>query len=84
MECLTDIRDSEFSASMNRTRDVINTMEYSSWTGGPITTDHENLVKSYSCHPSMLGKGHVEMDPKGPVWVSSIGSPQNTLFMGAS
>ena len=44
-------------------------MAYSSYMGGPITIDHENIVKAYSASPSMLGRGHTLMDPQGPVWV---------------
>lgn len=49
--------------------DVVNTMAYSPFSGGPITIDHENIIKAYSASPSMLGRGHMLMDPQGPVWV---------------
>ncbi|PFH47653.1 hypothetical protein AMATHDRAFT_77094 [Amanita thiersii Skay4041] len=67
VECITDIREGRGSV-MNRTRDVINTLTYSTFSGGPITIDHENVVKAYSASPSMLGRGHTLMDPQGPVW----------------
>ncbi|KAK0496724.1 hypothetical protein EDD18DRAFT_1309270 [Armillaria luteobubalina] len=70
MECMTDIRDGRGSV-MNRTRDVINTMAFSPFAGGPITIDHENIVKAYSASPSMLGRGHTLMEPQGPVWCLS-------------
>ncbi|KAJ7935449.1 hypothetical protein B0H13DRAFT_476486 [Mycena leptocephala] len=63
LECLTDIREGHGSV-MNRTRDVINAMTYSPFGGGPITIDHENIVKVYSVSPSMLGRGHILMEPK--------------------
>jgi hypothetical protein len=31
--------------------------------------DHDNTVKAYSISPSTLGRGHVFMEPDGPVWV---------------
>lgn len=89
LECMTDIREGHGSI-MNRTRgncvilfvstciefllDVINTMSYSSYVSGPVTIDHENIVKSFSASPSMLGRGHSLMEPNGPVWVSSLTS----------
>ncbi len=54
-------------------KDVINSMAYSSYMGGPITIDHENIIKAYSASPSMLGRGHTLMDPQGPVWVGICG-----------
>ncbi|KAJ7855930.1 hypothetical protein B0H14DRAFT_2753908 [Mycena olivaceomarginata] len=67
LECLTDIREGHGSV-MNRTRDVINSMTFSPFGGGPITIDHENVVKVYSVSPSMLGRGHILMEPAGPIW----------------
>ncbi|KAF7346119.1 Pre-mRNA splicing factor [Mycena sanguinolenta] len=67
LECLTDIREGHGSV-MNRTRDVINSMTFSPFGGGPITIDHENIVKVYSVSPSMLGRGHILMEPQGPIW----------------
>lgn len=49
--------------------DVIPCMPYSPFAGGPITIDHENIVKAYSASPSMLGRGHTLVEPNGPVWV---------------
>ncbi|OBZ65716.1 Transcription factor tau subunit sfc6 [Grifola frondosa] len=71
VECLTDIRDL-YGNVMNRTRDVINSVCYSTYCGGPITIDHENIVKAYSVSPSMLGRGHTLLEPDGPVW--SVGA----------
>lgn len=51
------------------TSDVINSMTFSPFGGGPITIDHENIVKVYSVSPSMLGRGHILMEPQGPIWV---------------
>jgi transcription factor C subunit 6 len=36
-----------------------------------VTVDHENMVKSFSSAPSMLGRGHALTEPRGPVWVRS-------------
>ncbi|THH16490.1 hypothetical protein EW146_g4149 [Bondarzewia mesenterica] len=55
VECLTDIH-------------VINSIPFSPYAGGPVTIDHENIIKSYSASPSMLGRGHTLMEPSGPVW----------------
>ncbi|KAG5644404.1 hypothetical protein DXG03_008571 [Asterophora parasitica] len=65
MECMTDIREGHGSV-MNRTRDVINAMAFSPFGGGPVTIDHENIVKAYSASPSMLGRGHTLLEPQGP------------------
>lgn len=37
-----------------------------------MTIDHENTVKLYSLTPSMLGRGHVILEPGGPVWVRCV------------
>ncbi|KAI0929118.1 hypothetical protein AcW1_006148 [Taiwanofungus camphoratus] len=68
VECLTDIRDLAGNV-MNRTRDVVNSLCYSQFCGGPITIDHENIIKTYSVAPSMLGRGHTLLEPDGPAWV---------------
>lgn len=49
--------------------DVIHSAAYSAFATGPIMVDHDNTVKSYSVSPSMLGRGHILMEPDGPVWV---------------
>jgi transcription factor C subunit 6 len=54
---------------------VINAMAFSPFGGGPITIDHENIVKAYSASPSMLGRGHTLLEPQGPVWVRSLLGP---------
>lgn len=51
--------------------DVINTMTYACFAGGPITIDHENIVKAYSASSSMLGRGHLLLEPQGPIWVNT-------------
>ncbi|TFK64273.1 hypothetical protein BDN72DRAFT_889630 [Pluteus cervinus] len=83
LECLTDLRDGRPSA-INRTRDVITTMAFSSYDGGPITIDHENIIKSYSASPSMLGRGHTLMDPLGPVWSVSVSDYHPQLAAGCA
>ena len=55
-----------------RLSDVINSATYSAFTTGPIMIDHDNTVKSYSVSPSMLGRGHILMEPDGPVWVGPV------------
>ncbi|KAH8828172.1 hypothetical protein DL96DRAFT_1669346 [Flagelloscypha sp. PMI_526] len=67
MACITDIREGHGSV-INRTRDVINAMIYGPYVSGPITIDHENIVKAYSASPSMLGRGHLLLEPQGPIW----------------
>ncbi|KAJ6620827.1 hypothetical protein B0H10DRAFT_2020767 [Mycena sp. CBHHK59/15] len=83
LECLTDIREGHGSV-MNRTRDVINTMTYSPFGGGPITIDHENIVKIYSVSPSMLGRGHILMEPQGPVWSLTSSDYHPQLAVGSA
>jgi hypothetical protein len=47
-------------------------MTFSPYQGGPVTIDHENIVKAYSLSPLMLGRGHILLDPDGPSWVRSF------------
>ena len=82
---MTDIKD-VYGTVINRTRgssyyglilycilvplDVVNSLAFSPYTGGPLTMDHENTVKAYSASPSiMLGRGQSLVEPQGPVWV---------------
>ncbi|KAI6136441.1 hypothetical protein F5141DRAFT_995226 [Pisolithus sp. B1] len=67
VECLIDIRDPH-GYVVNRTRDVITTATYSVFAAGPVMIDHDNTVKAYSVSPTMLGRGHILMEPDGPVW----------------
>ncbi|KAF9556184.1 hypothetical protein CPC08DRAFT_694740 [Agrocybe pediades] len=83
MECLTDIREGR-GAVMNRTRDVLNALAFSPFTGGPITLDHENTVKSYSASPSMLGRGHSLFEPQGPVWSVHASDYHPQLAIGSA
>ncbi|KAF8163757.1 hypothetical protein B0H34DRAFT_650320 [Crassisporium funariophilum] len=83
MECMTDIREG-LGSVMNRTRDVINTLAFSPFAGGPITIDHENTVKAYSASPSMLGRGHSLLEPQGPVWSVHASDFHPQLAVGAS
>ncbi|TFY75751.1 hypothetical protein EWM64_g8261, partial [Hericium alpestre] len=83
MECLTDIR--ELSGNfMNRTRDVINIIPYSPYAGGPVTIDRDNIVKLYSVSPSMLGRGHMLIEPMGPVWCASPSDYHPQLAVGSA
>ncbi|THU84354.1 hypothetical protein K435DRAFT_733265 [Dendrothele bispora CBS 962.96] len=83
MECLSDIREGHGSV-MNRTRDVINTMAYPPFGGGPVTIDHENIVKAYSASPRMLGRGHMLMEPQGPVWSVAASDYHPQLAVGSA
>ena len=49
--------------------DVINSIVFSHHMGGPIASDHENLIKNFGLTPSTLGRGHGLLEPSGPVWV---------------
>ncbi|KAJ3763895.1 hypothetical protein EV360DRAFT_77973 [Lentinula raphanica] len=81
--CLTNIRSGHGSV-MNRTRDVINAMSYSPYGGGPVTVDHDDSVKAYSASPKMLGRGHMLMEPLGPVWSISSSDYHPQLAVGAA
>ncbi|KAJ3995652.1 hypothetical protein F5050DRAFT_1573164 [Lentinula boryana] len=81
--CLTNIRSGHGSV-MNRTRDVINSMSYSPYGGGPVTVDHDDVVKAYSASPKMLGRGHMLVEPSGPVWSISSSDFHPQLAVGAA
>ncbi|KAF9819803.1 hypothetical protein IEO21_01894 [Rhodonia placenta] len=83
LECLTDIR--EVSGSLlNRTRDVVNALCYSTYCGGPVTVDNENMIKTYSLSPSMLGRGHTIVEPEGPSWSVAASDYQPQLAIGVA
>ncbi|KAF9075115.1 hypothetical protein BDP27DRAFT_1315519 [Rhodocollybia butyracea] len=81
--CLTNIRSGHGSV-MNRTRDVINSMAYSAYGGGPVTIDHDDAVKAYSASPKMLGRGHMLVEPQGPIWSISASDYHPQLAVGAA
>ncbi|KAJ7600867.1 WD40-repeat-containing domain protein [Mycena floridula] len=83
LECVTDIREGHGSI-MNRTRDVINTVAFSHHGGGPVTIDHENIVKSFSLSPIMLGRGHTLLEPLGPVWSLNCSELHPQLAVGSA
>lgn len=83
VECLTDIREPHGHV-VNRTRDVINTASYSVFAAGPIMIDHDNTVKAYSVSPSMLGRGHILMEPDGPVWSVNASDYHPQLAVGSA
>ncbi|KAG1734326.1 hypothetical protein EDB19DRAFT_1896481 [Suillus lakei] len=83
LECLTDIREPHGNI-VNRTRDVINSTTYSAFAGGPIMIDHDNTVKAYSISPSTLGRGHVLLEPDGPVWSVSASDYHAQLAVGSA
>lgn len=60
--------------------DVINSMAYSAYGAGPVTIDHDDAVKAYSASPKMLGRGHVLMEPHGPVWVNAVFTFSEEIF----
>ncbi|KAJ4495681.1 hypothetical protein C8J55DRAFT_494537 [Lentinula edodes] len=83
--CLTKIRSGHGSV-MDRTRDVINSMSYSPYGGGLVTIDHDDAVKAYSASPKMLGRsrGHMLVEPQGPVWTISASDLHPQLAVGAA
>ncbi|KIJ68908.1 hypothetical protein HYDPIDRAFT_144326 [Hydnomerulius pinastri MD-312] len=83
VECLTDIREPHGNV-VNRTRDVINSTTYSAFAAGPVMIDHDNTVKAYSISPSMLGRGHVLMEPDGPVWSVNASDYHPQLAVGSA
>ncbi|KZT71332.1 hypothetical protein DAEQUDRAFT_707212 [Daedalea quercina L-15889] len=83
LECITDIRDPVWNA-MNRTRDVVNSLTYSTWCGGPVTIDHENIVKAYSLSPIMLGRGQTILEPDGPIWSLAVSDYHPQLAIGVT
>ncbi|TFY64676.1 hypothetical protein EVJ58_g2459 [Rhodofomes roseus] len=83
LECVTDIRDPVGNA-MNRTRDVVNSMTYSTWCGGPVTIDHENIIKAYSLSPNMLGRGQTILEPDGPAWSLAASDYHPQLAVGVA
>lgn len=83
VECVTDIRDL-YGSTINRTRDVVPCITYSQYQGGPITVDHENMIKAYSLSPTMLGRGHALLEPEGPSWSLSASAYHPQLAVGCS
>ncbi|KAH9950220.1 hypothetical protein B0H21DRAFT_561975 [Amylocystis lapponica] len=83
VECLTDLRDGTRNV-INRTRDVINTLCYSTYCSSAITIDHENIVKAYSISPSMLGRGHTLLEPDGPAWSVDVSDYHPQLAVGVT
>ncbi|TDL27316.1 hypothetical protein BD410DRAFT_818788 [Rickenella mellea] len=82
-EFVTDLRDGSGNI-MNRTRDVINAVTYSTHAVGPITIDHENTVKNFTISPSMLGRGHTLVEPAGPVWSLHASDYHSQLAVGSA
>ncbi|KAH7906081.1 hypothetical protein BJ138DRAFT_1016773 [Hygrophoropsis aurantiaca] len=83
VECLTDIREPHGNV-MNRTRDIIPSVAYSAFAAGPIMIDNENAVKAYAVSPSMLGRGHVLLEPGGPVWSVDASDYHPQLAVGSA
>lgn len=51
--------------------DVINSVVFAPWAGGPIWTD-SNVVKWGNISPHEIGRGHSAMQTVGSVWVSAF------------
>ncbi|EIW84695.1 WD40 repeat-like protein [Coniophora puteana RWD-64-598 SS2] len=82
-EVLTDIREVK-GYVVNRTRDVITSSTFSPFASGPIMIDHDNTVKAYALAPSMLGRGHVLVEPAGPVWTVNASDYHPQLAVGSA
>lgn len=63
-----------YAAVLSRFEDVIYSVCYSTYSGGPISLD-QGQVKVVSLAPIMLNKGHTLLDPDGPVWVCGVMRP---------
>ncbi|KAI0748428.1 hypothetical protein C8Q80DRAFT_1171827 [Daedaleopsis nitida] len=83
VECVTDIRDMSGNV-MNRTRDVVTTMCFSTYSGSAVTIDHENIIKAYSVSPTMLGRGHTILEPSGPIWSIAASEYHPQLAVGVT
>ncbi|KAI0647474.1 hypothetical protein C8Q79DRAFT_1068955 [Trametes meyenii] len=83
VECITDIREMGGNV-VNRTRDVVTTMEFSTYTGSIATIDHENMIKAYSVFTSTLGRGHTVLEPNGPIWSLSASDYHPQLAIGVT
>ncbi|KAI1788392.1 hypothetical protein LXA43DRAFT_643457 [Ganoderma leucocontextum] len=83
VETITDIRDMCGNV-MNRTRDVVTSMCYSTYAGSAVTIDHENIIKAYSVAPSMLGRGHTLLEPNGPIWSLAVSDYHPQLAIGVT
>jgi len=64
--------------------DIVTTMSYSSYGGGPVTIDHENIVKVFVVSPGMLGRGHTLLEPQSPVWSISSSEWHPQLCVGSA
>ncbi|KAH9931712.1 uncharacterized protein BXZ73DRAFT_90130 [Epithele typhae] len=83
VESVTDIRNM-LGVVLNRTRDVVTAMCYSTYSGSTITIDHENMVKAYSLSPVTLGRGHTVLEPGGPAWSLAASEHHPQLAIGAT
>ncbi|KZT23993.1 hypothetical protein NEOLEDRAFT_1170475 [Neolentinus lepideus HHB14362 ss-1] len=83
LECFTDIRDPHGNV-FNRTRDVISCVANSVYAGGAITIDHENIIKVFQTAPAMLGRGHMFLEPGGPVWSVGVSDYHPQLAVGCA
>ncbi|KAI0345393.1 hypothetical protein BDW22DRAFT_1354319 [Trametopsis cervina] len=66
-----------------RTRDVVNTVCYAPYVGGPVSID-QGQVKSVSFSAVMLNKGHTVIEPEGPVWSLSASDYHPQLAVGVA
>ncbi|KAG8886435.1 hypothetical protein FRB98_001296 [Tulasnella sp. 332] len=65
-----DVRD-EIVNEMARYRDVINSVVFAPWTGGPVWTESE-IIKWGSIGPTEIGRGHLTMQTVGSVWSLAV------------
>jgi len=69
---------------VNRTRDTMNSIAFSHYTNGVIGTDGENVVKSFSINPTMLGRGHMILESCGPIWSLGVSDYHAHLAIGCA
>jgi transcription factor C subunit 6 len=39
------------------------------YVGGALAVEHENVLKAFSMHADVLGRGHTVSETRGPIWV---------------
>ncbi|KAG9034900.1 hypothetical protein FRB95_012457 [Tulasnella sp. JGI-2019a] len=77
-----DIRD-EVVNEMARYRDVINSVVFAPWTGGPLWTESE-IIKWGSISPTEIGRGHMTMLTVGSVWSLAVSDYHPFLAVGSA
>ncbi|KZT53721.1 hypothetical protein CALCODRAFT_486097 [Calocera cornea HHB12733] len=64
---LVDIRDG-VSAQVERMRDWVTSVQFSTFSGGPIFVEQDYRIKHISLSSLNLGRGSTLMDALGPIW----------------